>query len=229
MTATAPTETPMTSEFAAAAAAVPFGPEEFAAATHVSRETLARLITYARVLLQWQEKLNLIGASTVADLWRRHMWDSAQILDLVPGWRTATPPLTWLDLGSGAGFPAMVIALMGGGHVHLVEKSPRKCQFLRAVAAETAAPVTIHEGRAEMVSLAHVDIITARAFAPLPKLLALAQPFFGAHTVAYVHKGQHLDEELTEATKCWNMITSSVPSLTDPRGRILRVEGLRRV
>lgn len=207
-----------------------FGAEEFAAATNVPRETLERLRLYARLLVEWQGRLNLVGPSTLPDLWHRHFLDSAQILDLAAERLGALGrPATWLDLGSGAGFPPIVIAIMGGGHVHLVEKSPRKCQFLRAVAEATAAPVTIHEGRAEEVKVGPVDFITARAFAPLPRLLRLAHPFFGAGTQALFHKGQNLEEELTEARKSWNMSMAIFPSVTDQRGRIIRVEELTHV
>lgn len=207
-----------------------FGAEDFAAATNVPRETLDRLRLYARLLLDWQERLNLVGPSTLPDLWHRHFLDSAQILSLTAERQEELRrPATWLDLGSGAGFPALIIAIMGGGHVHLVEKSPRKCQFLRAVAEATAAPATIHEGRAEDLRLEGIDFITARAFAPLGRLLRLAHPFFAAGTRAYFHKGQSLEEELTEARKSWNMSLAIYPSITDNRGRIIRVEELTHV
>ena len=205
-----------------------FGPEEFRHKTDVSRETLDHLRLYVRLLLEWNDRLNLIGASTIPDLWRRHIWDSAQILDLVPGWRTANPPLRWLDIGAGAGLPGLVIALMGGGAVHLAEKSPKKCLFLRTVIQETHASAQVHEGRIEGLDLPPIDVITSRACAPLPRLLALAQPFFGPKTLAVLHKGQNVEEELTAATKSWRMQVDIYPSLTDPRGRLLRVEGLRR-
>lgn len=207
-----------------------FGAEDFAAATNVPRETLDRLRLYARLLIEWQERLNLVGPSTLPDLWHRHFLDSAQILNLTAERQQQLGrPARWLDLGSGAGFPALVIAIMGAGHVHLVEKSPRKCQFLRAVAEATAAPATIHEGRAEDLRLQGIDFITARAFAPLGRLLRLAHPFFAAGTQAYFHKGQSLDEELTEARKSWNMSLAIHPSITDNRGRIIRVEELTHV
>lgn len=207
-----------------------FGAEDFAAAANVPRETLDRLRLYARLLVEWQEKLNLVGPSTLPDLWHRHFLDSAQILDLAEERLAGLGrPATWLDLGSGAGFPALVIAIMGGGHVHLVEKSPRKCQFLRAVAEATAAPVTIHEGRAEDIHVTGIDFVTARAFAPLGRLLRLAYPFFSEDTQALFHKGQNLDEELTGARKSWNMSMAIYPSVTDQRGRIIRVEELTHV
>lgn len=199
-----------------------FGPDDFAAKTHVSRETLARLQTYARLLVEWQDRLNLIGPSTIPDLWRRHMWDSAQVADHVSG-------KVWLDLGTGAGFPGLVLALMGKGQVHLSEKSPKKCLFLRSVVKETQAPAVVHEGRAEDLKLPPIDVIVSRACAPLPRLLAMAHPFFGKHTVALFHKGLNLDDELTEATKYWNIFYKVIPSVTDPRGRLLRVESLSRV
>lgn len=198
-----------------------FGPDDFAVNTGVSRETLDRLKLYARLLLEWQDRLNLIGPSTIPDLWRRHMWDSAQVLDHVSG-------RVWLDLGSGAGFPGLVIAVMGAGQVHLVEKSPKKCQFLRTVVRETQAPALVHEGRAEDLKLPAIDVVVSRACAPLPRLLAMAYPFFGQGTRALFHKGLNLDEELTQATKCWKMGHCVIPSATDPRGRLLRVESLSR-
>lgn len=204
-----------------------FGPEEFRIAANVPRETLDALKTYVRVLLDWQTRLNLIGESTIPDLWRRHILDSAQILDQVPDWRSK--PRVWADLGTGAGFPGMVLALMGAGPVHLFEKSPRKCQFLRAVAEATGAPVTVHEGRIEDAGIGTVDVVVSRACAPLSRLLGMAAPFFGPKTIAYFHKGQNLDDELTEATKCWKMDVKIIKSCTDPRGRIIRVEGLRNV
>lgn len=204
-----------------------FGPEAFRVAFDVPRETMAALETYVRVLLDWQTRLNLVGESTIPDLWRRHILDSAQILRHIPDWRAR--PRVWADLGTGAGFPGMVLALMGAGPVHLYEKSPRKCQFLRAAAAATKAPVTVHEGRIEANPVMAVDVVVSRACAPLARLLGMAQPFFGPHTVAYFHKGQNLDDELTEATKCWKMDTKIIESCTDPRGRIIRVEGLRNV
>lgn len=208
-------------------AAVTFGPDDFQKKTNVPRETLTALKTYVRVLLEWQEQLNLIGESTIPDLWHRHILDSAQILDHVPDWQIK--PRTWADLGTGAGFPGMVLALMGAGHVHLYEKSPRKCQFLRAAARATGAPVTVHQGRSDEFPPMIVDVVVSRACAPLNRLLGMARPFFGPETTAYFHKGQNLDEELTEATKCWKMKSRIFPSCTDPRGRIIRVEGLRNV
>lgn len=199
-----------------------FGSDDFVAKTNVSRETLERLRIYARLLLEWQDRLNLIGPSTISSLWRRHMWDSAQVVDHVSG-------RVWLDLGAGAGFPGLVIALMGKGHVHLSEKSPKKCLFLRTVVKETQASAVVHEGRAEDLKVPPIDVIVSRACAPLPRLLSMAHPFFAKGTVAVFHKGLNLDDELTQATKCWSMVYDIIPSVTDPRGRLLRVESLIRV
>ncbi|MDA5192390.1 16S rRNA (guanine(527)-N(7))-methyltransferase RsmG [Govanella unica] len=204
-----------------------FGPEEFLATMNVPRETLDGLRVYVRVLLDWQERLNLVGQSTIPDLWRRHILDSAQILQHIPDWQTR--PRVWADLGTGAGFPGMVLALMGAGHVHLFEKSPRKCQFLRAAAEASGADVSVHEGHSDEFEAGAVDVLVSRACAPLNRLLGLAAPFFGPNSVAYFHKGQNLDDELTEATKYWNMETKIFQSCTDPRGRLIRVKGLRNV
>src|SRR5690606_6912590 len=106
---------------------ISYGPEDFQKDANVSRETLKVLIKYAGLLIRWQERLNLVGPNTLPDLWHRHMWDSAQILKYVD----PVGQKTWLDIGTGAGFPGVVLAIMGAGHVHLVEKSPKKCLFLR--------------------------------------------------------------------------------------------------
>lgn len=202
-----------------------FGPEQFAQRFNVSRETLDRLHTYIRILLDWNEKINLVGESTIPYLWTRHVLDSAQVLDYIPDW--SDRKRQYADLGTGAGFPGMVLAIMGVGTVHLYEKSPRKCQFLLEVAEAVDADVLIHQGRSDEFPPETHDVILSRACAPLNKLLGMAKPFFGNHSIAVLHKGQNLDEELTQATKYWKMNTEIFPSCTDSRGRIIRIEALR--
>jgi 16S rRNA (guanine527-N7)-methyltransferase len=196
----------------------------FQAETGVSRETLDRLDVYAALLRKWQPAINLVGPRTLDDLWRRHMLDSAQLQPLLP-----PESRTLVDLGSGAGFPGLVLAILGVPDVHLIESDQRKATFLREVSRETAAPVTVHAARAEAVAPFPADVVTARALAPLPRLVDLATPFLTPATVCLFLKGQDVDAELTEATKEARMTVDSVPSRTDPRGRILILREIARV
>jgi 16S rRNA (guanine527-N7)-methyltransferase len=205
---------------------------EVLAAFDVSRETAARLDRFAALLLSWQKKINLIGASTVSSLWCRHIGDSLQLLSLVHTERHAA---IWVDLGSGAGFPGLVIACaladVDGAQIHLIESNAKKAAFLREAIRETAAPATVHAGRIEELGprLAPVaDVVTARALAPLTELLRLAEPFLTNDAQALLLKGQDVDAELTEAAKYWNIEADIVPSRTSAKGRILIVRGLSR-
>jgi 16S rRNA (guanine527-N7)-methyltransferase len=205
---------------------------EVLAAFDVSRETAARLDRFAALLLSWQKKINLIGASTVSSLWCRHIGDSLQLLSLVHTERQAA---IWVDLGSGAGFPGLVIACaladVEGAQVHLIESNAKKAAFLREAIRETAAPATVHAGRIEELGsrLAPVaDVVTARALAPLTELLRLAEPFLTNGAQALLLKGQDVDAELTEAARYWNIEADIVPSRTSAKGRILIVRGLSR-
>lgn len=198
---------------------------EFRRRTGVSRETLARLEIFDARLRQWQRRINLVGRGTLTDVWRRHFLDSAQLLSLLdPVPRRGT----WLDIGSGAGFPGLVLAIMGAGHVHLVESDKRKAAFLRDVARECAAPVTVHAERVEAIDPFPVDVITARAVAPVAALLEMAAPFWGPDTLALWPKGRDIDAELTEAAKYWIMTLDRVPSQTTEDGAILRIGRLSR-
>jgi 16S rRNA (guanine527-N7)-methyltransferase len=200
----------------------PFGPEDFARETGVSRETLARLKAYADLLLDWSARHNLVAKSTLPDLWRRHMWDSAQLAPLIP--ENAT---TLADLGSGAGFPGLVLAAMRPGlAITCHESTGKKCAFLQAAAERMGLPVTIENARIETLPRRAYDVVTARALAPLPLLLSYAAPLTGPNSVCLFLKGQNLGSELTEAHKSWKMEVSQVPSQTDPSGAILVVRKL---
>lgn len=201
----------------------PMTPEEFAAATDVSRETLERLERYAALLVKWNRRINLVGRATIDDLWRRHMLDSAQLLPLIPDGAGSL-----IDLGSGAGFPGLVLAICGVENVHLIESDRKKCAFLREAAREAGAGVTIHNRRIEEVESFQADIVTSRALAPLSKLLDMAGPFTAKHSILLFLKGKHADEELTAAAKEWNMRVDQIPSHTDPEGMILRLEAISR-
>ncbi len=198
-------------------------PEEFRAAAGISRPALARLQAYADLLVEWRRAVSLVGRRSLADLWRRHMLDSAQLLALAPGART------WVDLGSGAGFPGLVLAVLGAPEVHLIESDGRKCAFLREAARVTGTAVEIHHARIEALEPWPADVVVARACAPLPRLLAYAQPFLTVGSECLFLKGQDIDKELTIATKYWIMAYECLPSVSDPAGRILRVTKLNHV
>ena len=196
--------------------------EEFAVHADVSRETLARLMAYAELLGKWQARINLVGPATMPDLWRRHMLDSAQLLPLLP-----PPPLTRpsriVDFGSGAGFPGLVLAIMGAGELHLVESDQRKCAFLREAARITETPVTIHASRIETLPPLDADVVTARALAPLDKLLDWAAPHRSTHTIHIIPKGKEAEAELTKAAAHSTLEVTRHPSLTDPAATIFRI------
>lgn len=199
-----------------------FTPEDFARETGVSQKTLDRLKAYADLLLDWNGRHNLVARSTLPDLWRRHFWDSAQLEPLIPpGTRTLA------DLGSGAGFPGLVLAAMRPEiAVTLHESTGKKCEFLRAAAACMELSVRVENARIEALPPAKHDVITARALAALPLLLSYAHPLMGPNSVCLFLKGQNLGAELTEAHKCWKMKNTKVPSKTDPSGAILVVNKL---
>jgi 16S rRNA (guanine527-N7)-methyltransferase len=206
-------------------AAPPLTPQGFASemagvGVDVSRETLRRLEGYLGLLRRWQRAVNLVGASTLSDPWRRHILDSAQIAPHVP--RAAE---TVLDLGSGAGLPGLVLALLGVPGMHLVESDGRKAQFLREAARVTQAPVAIHAIRIEQLEL-RADVVTARALAPLPRLLDLAARFLKADSVCLFLKGDTALDELTRARQSWHMHSEIVPSRSGAGGVLLKLEGV---
>ena len=199
------------------------------ALTPVSRETLARLDALVDLLLRWQERTNLIANSTIPQLWTRHVSDSLQLLDLAAGART------WVDLGSGAGFPGLVLACAladaAGGKVHLVEANTKKAAFLREARRVTGAAAEVHAVRiAEFVESfeGQADAITARALSPLKLLLDQSFGLFTGDAVGLFPKGQDVEAELTEASKYWNIDATLVPSRTDPKGRIVVIRALER-
>ena len=198
--------------------ALEFGPDAFRAATGVSRETLAVLGRYADLLARWQRRINLVGPATMPDLWRRHFLDSAQLLPLAPSTSGC-----WLDLGSGAGFPGLVLALLGVADMHLVESDGRKCAFLAEAARVTGARITLHHGRIETLTGVAAAVVTARACAPVARLLALSAGIATRHTVYLLPKGREVAAELTEAGESWSMQIERFPSQTDPRGTVLRL------
>ena len=192
--------------------------------TPVSRETADRLDRFVALLLDWQQRMNLIARSTIPHLWTRHIADSLQLLDLAPEAKT------WIDLGSGAGFPGLVIACALADRpqaiVHLVESNGKKSNFLREAARHIGAPATVHHMRIEEFAAAfggRADVIAARALAPLREILALAHPMSKTGAQAMLMKGQEVGSELTQASKYWKFEPVLVPSKTSPDSRIVIV------
>jgi len=195
----------------------------FAEIIPVSRETLARLEAYAALLTRWSARINLIGRDTITDLWRRHILDSAQLRAFVPN-----RARSMIDLGSGAGLPGLVLAILGVPGVELIEADSRKCAFLREALRVTGAAALIRPCRIEAVPRHPVDIITARACAPLDRLVGLAEPFLGPDSECLFLKGERIEQELTIAREGWTMTVSACQSRSDPRGVVLRLQQVAR-
>lgn len=205
-----------------------FGPEEFAKATGVSRETLARLKAYIGLLADWSTRHNLVSRASLEDVWKRHVWDSAQLAPLIP-----EQARSLVDLGSGAGFPGVVLAILlrqrPGFRTVLYESVGKKAEFLRMAGEAAQAMVEIRNARIESAAAEPFDVVTARACAPLMTLLAYAQPFQASSTTNLLLKGQNAAVELTEAHKSWSMTVVRHPSQTDSSGVILEIRELARV
>lgn len=209
------------------------GPAAFATAFSVSRETIAKFETYAALLKQWQRAVNLVAPSTLPDVWHRHFADSAQLKALIP------PPVAetkrrHVDLGSGGGFPGLVLALLWGprGDVAttLVESDQRKCAFLREVARATGIAVEIVteriENRQTRDMVGTVDVVTARALAPLDRLFALSEPMCSSSTVGLFLKGRGVEAELEEARRRWRFEHRLIPSVTQQGAFVVEVRHL---
>ncbi len=208
------------------------GPEAFAAGRAVSPAVLERLTRCVALLRAWQKAKNLVGPATLDHVWTRHIADSAAVLDAAP-WAKR-----WVDLGSGAGFPGIVVAILlsetPGAHVHLVESNGRKAAFLKAAIRETGAPASVSADRIEAVladsarfaPAGPVEAVSARALAPLDKLLGLAAPLLTAGAVGVFHKGRDLDREVCEAHALWSFDLAEHRSGSDSEGRIALVRSL---
>jgi len=197
--------------------------------TPVSRETEARLDRYVELLLEWQTRTNLVAPSTLPHLWTRHVSDSLQLVSLAPSAKV------WVDLGSGGGFPGVVLACAlaetPGGHVHLIERNAKKAAFLREALRVTMSPGTVHladigDSVERVVGLA--DCVTARALAPLHQLIGFAEPLLKQGAKALFLKGQDVEAELTEATKYWNIKPNLHSSRTGGNGWIVELDAIER-
>lgn len=191
---------------------------------NVSRETIIRLDIYRTLLTKWQKKFNLVSNDTMSQLWGRHFEDSLQVLKYI-----THDPQSIIDLGSGAGFPGMVlaIALLDKAQVTLIESDANKCTFLENVSRETNAPVEIINKRIEEVKNIKGEVITSRALASLTQLLEYSSRLVGRDSIMLFHKGKKTKEEIDEAQKKWNFELEIFPSLTDSTGNILMIKNLR--
>jgi len=196
---------------------------------NVSRETEARLETFKDLLAHWTTRINLVSRTTLDDIWHRHILDSAQLLHRAPDdW------VRWADLGTGGGLPGVVIAILarelaGPREIVLVESDARKAAFLRTALREVGAEATVLNQRIEATAPLAADVVSARALAPLPRLLGLAAPHLADGGIALFPKGRNADAELQEALDCWTFACEKIPSDTDPEAVILKIGDLKRV
>lgn len=200
-------------------------PSEYQALTGASPAQMADLQTFIDRLAEANAVMNLIGPDTLPDVWNRHVWDSAQLLEQAPG------ALTWADLGAGAGFPGVVLAIMlkstAKSHVWLIDSLGKRCRFLQEVVDALSLRATVINGRAEENAVT-VDVVTARAVAPMEKLLGYAQPYLQRGARGLFLKGEKAEAEVAEARRVWQFESDLSISRSDPRGRIVSVRSLRR-
>jgi 16S rRNA (guanine527-N7)-methyltransferase len=190
----------------------------------VSRETEARLVAFVALLDRWRKTTNLISNATFPSVWTRHIADSAQLTALAPKAKR------WVDMGSGAGFPGLVIAIQlaqtPGAIVHCIESDGRKCAFLREATRATGAAAVIHPERVEAIepkSLGAVDAVTARAFAPLPLTLKLARPWMESGAIAVFPRGESARDQITALPEAWAYAIETLQSVVNPKAAILRI------
>lgn len=205
----------------------PLQPQSLLSHPGMTPEVIDRLQIYLDLLREWRERINLVGRSTLADPWRRHILDSAQIFPLLPPGTE-----TIFDVGSGAGFPGLVLALMADDvtkpYVKLIESDARKCGFLRRVIAATGARASVLNMRAEQMRPHPAPVVTARAVAPLARLLEFSRPLLGKRTVCLFLKGAKVEDELTDAMRTWHMHVTRIASVSGPAGSVLKLQGITR-
>ena len=203
-----------------------FGAAEFQGATGATSAQMADLHAFRAALADWNTRMNLVGPSALAEFWLRHAYDSAQLLQLEPA------ALRWADLGAGPGFPGLVLAILlkgrPGATVHLIESMTKRCRFLEEVVSALALPAMTHNARAEDLDIS-VDVVAARACAPLIKLFGYAQPYLKRGAVGLFMKGQDVVSELEAATTAWRFEAELIDSLSHIDGRIVRMRKLKHV
>jgi len=202
-----------------------YAAEDFAREPDVSRETFEAFLAWQALLIKWNKRINLVSDAAIEGFWERHALDSWQVWERVPGSVKSV-----IDFGSGGGFPGVALAIglksRGEGQLTLVESAGKKANFLRAVIRELDLPATVWAARAEDLEAEPYDVISARAFAPLPKLFGYAKKHWGSETKGLFLKGQGVNEELTEADKSWIYDVELFPSRTDASGVLIQVQGL---
>ena len=189
-------------------------PADLASNLNVSRETIEKLEHYASLVVKWQKSVNLVANSTIPDLWTRHIWDSAQLAPLVTAQKTANAPLRILDIGSGAGFPGLVLSILTDAEVHLVESDQKKCIFMNNVIRECGLTARIHNVRLETLDDQKADIVTARALASMDKLMALLDGQLRPGLRCLFLKGRQVQDELAVLNDWANLRWQLHPSLT---------------
>lgn len=203
-----------------------FDAAAFQARVGASARQMADMQGFRDLLIDWNGRMNLVGPSALGEFWRRHALDSAQLRDVAPQART------WADLGAGAGFPGIVLAILTRdrpeGHVHLIESVAKRCRFLQAVVDQLALPATVHHARAEELALT-VDVVTARACAPMVRLLGYAWPYLRGGATGLFLKGQDVGSELQAAAKYWKFDADLIPSISYSEGRIVQLKRVSRV
>jgi 16S rRNA (guanine(527)-N(7))-methyltransferase RsmG len=197
---------------------------EFLTAFPVSRETEARLDRYGALLLERNQTLSLISPTTEEALWTRHFLDSAQLISLIPD--TDRPVV---DIGTGAGFPGLILAILGLSDIHLIEHNMQKVAFLRVVVSELGLPVTIHARKSDAVRPFVAGVVTARALKPLDQLIGYGRRFLGPDSVCLFPKGRRAEEEMAVAARKWHMDAERFPSITDPDSTIFRLSHITEV
>ena len=196
---------------------------------NVSRETMEDLQILCDLLIKWNKTINLVSKSTILDIWTRHILDSAQ------AWQQRPKKFTsWVDMGSGGGFPALVLAILAKNDApsavfHLIESDGRKCAFLRNVSRETSLNTQIHTNRIENSDKIQTDVISARALASVDKLLDFAEVFKAKDTFCLFLKGQSYAKEIDEAAESWRFQWNATQSLSDNMGVILKIWNIERV
>jgi 16S rRNA (guanine527-N7)-methyltransferase len=205
---------------------IDFGAAEFQSLAVATDVQMADLEHYRVLLADWNARMNLVGPSALEAFWPRHAWDSAQLLPLAPGVKV------WADIGAGAGFPGLVLAILlkttPGVQIHLVESMAKRCRFLSEVVARLALPAVVHNARAEDIRLEGVDIVTARACAPMVRLLGYAEPLLRQGVVGLFLKGKDVGAEIVEARTAWRFKADLLPSRSNSEGHIVRVEAVSR-